>query len=213
MQCGATRGAVPALLLLLLCAPSLLARQNGTDELEQQGDTVVAWLVLGSTEGHGPVRWGPQAFCSPGSYAVAFRLKLEPIMFHGGFTALNGVKLYCIEREKGRRDHNITSTLGYWGLWGDVFTCASGLLAGVRMRVEQPWVDERDKFAANNLAMECENGERMTGDGTDRGRWGEWQRCPQGSAICGLATQVKQPQHIFDDDASLVSAAFYCCSV
>lgn len=58
--------------------------------------------------------------------------------------------------------------------------CSTGFLVGVRMRMEQPWEAERDKSAANNLAMECENGKRMIGDGTDRGRWGEWQRCPRG---------------------------------
>lgn len=50
------------------------------------------------------------------------------------------------------------------------------------MRVVQPWEAE-DKSAANNLAMECEDGERMTGDGTDKGSWGEWQRCPKGEWV------------------------------
>ncbi|XP_050732323.1 vitelline membrane outer layer protein 1-like [Eriocheir sinensis] len=174
---------------------------------------VVARLVPGSTEGYEWVRWGPRALCSPGSYAVAFQLKVEPIMLLGDFTALNGIKLYCLETGTGRLDLKITSSLGPWGMWGDVFMCTTGFLVGVRMRMEQPWEAEKDKSAASNLAMECENGERMIGDGTDRGRWGEWQRCPRGSAICGLATQVQLPQHIFDDDVSLVSAAFYCCSV
>ncbi|XP_063881354.1 vitelline membrane outer layer protein 1 homolog [Scylla paramamosain] len=201
------------MLCVLLALPTIALQEN-EDQLNKD-EGVVDKLIPGTTEGnYSWVEWGSVAMCPLGSFAFAFRLKTEPVMLLGDFTGLNGITLYCQEKSTGKLRPCVTSKIGKWGLWGDIFMCAAGFLKGARMRVEQPWEAPRgDKSAVNNVAMECQDGERMVGDGTNRGQWGEWQECPEGSAICGLATQVVPPQPIFADDVSLISAAFYCCRI
>ncbi|XP_045115551.1 vitelline membrane outer layer protein 1-like isoform X2 [Portunus trituberculatus] len=198
-------------MMCVLLTPPTTARQGDDNQLNDEG--VVGELIPGTMEGnYSKVEWGPRAYCPQGSFAFAFRLKTEPIMLLGDFTGLNGISLYCQDKNTGKLKPSVTSRVGRWGLWGDIFMCSEGFLKGVKMRVEQPWEAPRgDKSGANNLAMQCQDEEIMIGDGTKRGQWGEWHLCPEKSAICGLATHVVPPQPLLTDDVSLISAAFYCC--
>ena len=71
-----------------------------------------------------------------------------------------------------------------------------------------------DDTAANNLKMVCSDGEELWTDGDSRD-WGYWEKnyqyCPTGTAICGMATKVSMEGTT--DKTGLNRARFYCCKL
>ncbi|XP_056113743.1 vitelline membrane outer layer protein 1-like [Rhinichthys klamathensis goyatoka] len=153
--------------------------------------------------------WGYKSMCPSGRYAAGFSLRVErPI--DGDDTALNGIRLYCVDRP-GSRDHNsIESDVGGWGEWTDVKWCpSSGFLTSFQLRVESSQ-GQGDDTAANNIKFTCTGGFVLEGDGTNWGNWGDWSPTCHGRGICGIKTLVEKPQGKGDDTA-LNNVIMFCC--
>lgn len=90
----------------------------------------------------------------------------------------------------------ITSSVGNWGKWGKIFYCdGHGYARGFMLRSEEADTAAVDETATNNLRILCTEGERwIEGDGE---RWGIWTTpriCQANQYICGLQTQIEEPQ-------------------
>ncbi|KAK3867737.1 hypothetical protein Pcinc_026830 [Petrolisthes cinctipes] len=159
--------------------------------------------------------WGPNQQCPEFTFASAFSLKVEnnQIMFDS--TALNGVSLVCrAGRRHGSVVGNVTSTVAPWGKWKATRECLPGeFLVGMQVRMEGMSDSLLDNTATNDLSMSCEGGGVLNGGGEKWGSWGKWKRCPRGSAICGITTNVQEPQGPLVDDLALVTLRMDCCSL
>ncbi|XDV37956.1 hypothetical protein PO909_007473, partial [Leuciscus waleckii] len=128
-------------------------------------------------------------------------------------TALNGIRLYCVDRSKGSSgSHDYTSIesdVGRWGKWTDIKWCSSGYLTSFQLRVESSQGDG-DDTAANNIKFTCSGGEVLEGYSTDLGNWGNWSPTCTGKGICGIKTRIDEPQGRGDDTA-LNDVRMFCC--
>ncbi|XP_016105050.1 vitelline membrane outer layer protein 1-like [Sinocyclocheilus grahami] len=156
--------------------------------------------------------WGPREMCPAGMYAVAFRLKVEYRTL-GDDTALNGIRLYCIDVSKvsnSIRDYaSVQSDVGSQGRWTDIKWCRSGLMTAFKLNVERPQGDG-DDTAANNIMFQCSHGPSVVGEGTSWGDWDYWSNTCDGKGICGIQTRVEESQGRGDDTA-LNDVRMYCC--
>ncbi|XP_067384442.1 vitelline membrane outer layer protein 1 homolog isoform X1 [Channa argus] len=148
-----------------------------------------------------------------GSIIIQHRLKVEDFEDSGDETALNGIRLYCVNPNNRRgRYATVESEMGRWGKWTHVTWCNTGFLDSFKLRVEpQQFFLFGDNTAVNNIKFRC-SGSRaeLEGDGMAWGSWGSWSdKCPNGY-ICGLKTRVEAPQGIGDDTA-LNDVQFLCC--
>ncbi|KAK7143012.1 hypothetical protein R3I93_014235 [Phoxinus phoxinus] len=157
--------------------------------------------------------WGGESMCPAGTYAAGFSLKVEPYGFFDDDTALNGIRLDCVDRSKDSSNlhvyASIESDVGGWGKWVRKQTCPSGYLTSFQLRVES---DQRsgDDTAANNIRFTCTGGAVLEGDSTDWGDWGEKSLTCEGKGICGLQTRVEGRQGRGDDTA-LNDVRMFCC--
>ncbi|XP_016380018.1 vitelline membrane outer layer protein 1-like [Sinocyclocheilus rhinocerous] len=160
--------------------------------------------------------WGFKDICPNGTYAAGFSLKVEQLSY--GFwddnTALNGIRLHCVDPSKGFSSSyenyaSVQSEVGSWGQWTEIKWCPSGFLTAFQLRVESSQGIE-DDTAANNIRFRCSRGSLLEGDGTAWGEWGYMSRTCEGKAICGIMTQVEEPQGMRDDTA-LNDASMLCC--
>ncbi|XP_016105045.1 vitelline membrane outer layer protein 1-like [Sinocyclocheilus grahami] len=157
--------------------------------------------------------WGPREMCPTGTYTAGFSLKVEdPIQ--GDDTALNGIRLHCVDPSKGSSNSyhsyaSVQSDVGSWGRWTDIKWCPSGFLTAFQLRVEKSQGDG-DDTAANNIMFKCSGGPLLQGDGTRWGDWGDWSNTCEGKAICGIKTQIEEPQGRGDDTA-LNDVRMFCC--
>ncbi|KAK2850863.1 hypothetical protein Q5P01_007153 [Channa striata] len=155
--------------------------------------------------------WGHADMCPEGFYASGFSIKVERKQGNGDDTALNGVRLYCVNsNNRGGPHTTVESSVGRWGEWTPVKWCSSGYLASFMLRVE-PSQGSGDDTSVNNIKFICSgSGAQLEGDGMEWGSWGTWSnKCPK-SAICGLKTRVEAPQGDGDDTA-LNDVEFFCC--
>ncbi|XP_058613222.1 vitelline membrane outer layer protein 1 homolog isoform X2 [Onychostoma macrolepis] len=101
--------------------------------------------------------WGFKDICPNGTYAAGFSLKVEQLS-HGFWddnTALNGIRLHCIDPSKGlsssyEKYASVQSDVGSWGQWTEIKWCPSGLLTAFQLRVES-FQGIEDDTAANNI--------------------------------------------------------------
>ncbi|XP_066502469.1 vitelline membrane outer layer protein 1-like [Hoplias malabaricus] len=156
--------------------------------------------------------WGPKEMCPNGYYAAGFSLLVEyPI--HGDDTALNGIRLHCVNTYSGRTIYSsyatVTSATGSWGTWTKPKHCQTGMMMNFQLRVEGHQGDG-DDTAANNIKFQCSDNSELVGDGTSWGTWGGWSKWCTGRGICGIQTKVEGPQGS-GDDTSLNDVRFFCC--
>ncbi|XDV37967.1 hypothetical protein PO909_007477 [Leuciscus waleckii] len=159
--------------------------------------------------------WGLKSMCPSGWYAAGFSLKVERPIGAGDDTALNGIRLLCVDRSKGssgshERHASIESDLGHWGEWTDIKWCHSGFLKAFQLRVESHQGFAYDDMAANNIRFTCSDGFLLQGDGTAWGDWGNWSPKCKGTGICGTQTRIEAPQGSGDDTA-LNDVRMFCC--
>jgi hypothetical protein len=158
--------------------------------------------------------WGPQEVCPPDHFVNAIMMKYHSKEFvFGDDTTLNGVMLFCTEfkypngsetieypsKERDEKDPRyISSAVGDFGTWLEWKTCTGGMAMGFELQSE-PWQgDAADDTAANDIMLLCvdHSGKNQKTAMLD-GNYGDWtssQRCPTGSAICGIVTQVEPNQ-------------------
>ncbi|XP_026052770.1 vitelline membrane outer layer protein 1-like [Carassius auratus] len=172
------------------------------------------WLKVYYTTNWGS--WGVKDICPNGTYAAGFSLKVEQLSqgFWDDNTALNGIRLHCIDPSKGLSSSyenyaTVESEVGSWGKWTEIKWCPSGLLTAFQLRVESSQGIE-DDTAVNNIRFRCSRGSLLEGDGTAWGEWGYMSTTCKGKAICGIQTQVEEPQGMRDDTA-LNDAWMLCC--
>lgn len=158
--------------------------------------------------------WGYKSMCPIGRYAAGFSLKVERSVGRGDDTALNGIRLHCVDRSKessGSHDYtSIESDVGNWGQWTDIHWCHSGYLTAFQLRVESSQ-GIGDDTAANNIKFTCSGGYYLQGDGTGWGNWGHWSPTCMGKGICGIKTRIEESQGIGDDTA-LNDVRMFCCN-
>lgn len=169
--------------------------------------------------------WGPAQFCSNGSYAVGYDMKIERKKLLRDNTALNAIKLIC-ETAGGKVTGEVTSTVGHWGSWVGPARCQTHgrrrmYLTSFDLQVEAPKKGIfKDNTAANFVKFKCRDycGKEMPvelvkppGHGF-WGTWGNWSaECPHFTTICGIQTKVQKPRGFFHDDTALNDVKFFCC--
>ncbi|XP_075062473.1 vitelline membrane outer layer protein 1-like [Mixophyes fleayi] len=157
--------------------------------------------------------WGPVEWCPCGYHAKGFSVKVESKQKVEDDTALNGIRLLCLNRSDIVRDGKaeyvaIQSSEGPWGEWSPNLWCPEGHLLSFSMQVEVPRKGA-DDTAANNLMFQCSDYNIFLGGGQSWGYYGRWSGiCRLG--ICGMKTKVEPPQGSKDDTA-LNDVQFVCC--
>uniref|UniRef100_A0A672S719 Vitelline membrane outer layer protein 1 homolog n=1 Tax=Sinocyclocheilus grahami TaxID=75366 RepID=A0A672S719_SINGR len=137
-----------------------------------------------------------------------FCFKVEDPLGRGDDTALNGIRLHCVEIFQGS-SHSYPSVQSD-GRWTDIKWCPSGFLTAFQLRVEKSQGDG-DDTAANNIMFKCSGGPLLQGDGTRWGDWGRWSQTCEGKGICGIKTRLEKPRGQGDDTA-LNDVRMFCCN-
>ncbi|XP_036444612.1 vitelline membrane outer layer protein 1-like [Colossoma macropomum] len=156
--------------------------------------------------------WGDREMCPAGYYAAGFSLKVEyPV--DGDDTALNGIRLHCVNTPTGKSLFSdvvtVTSKVGSWGTWTNTKWCPSGMLTSFQLRVEGQCND--NDFAFMTVRFECSGDVRnLVGEGTSWGEWGGWSKYCRGKGFCGIQTKVEGSQGS-GDDTTLNDVKFFCC--
>ena len=158
--------------------------------------------------------WAGQFQRCPGqSLAYGFSDKVEPALGGGDDTALNGIKLWCVDLPDLQSNNYITSDQQQWGGWGERMDCGDrrSYIAGARLRIESPQ-GAGDDTGGVDVELWCSNGVKLGNGGHGWGAWRDWSYCPANTAICGIRTKVEPPQG-GGDDTALNDAEFECCYV
>ncbi|XP_056113732.1 vitelline membrane outer layer protein 1-like [Rhinichthys klamathensis goyatoka] len=154
--------------------------------------------------------WGVISMCPSGTYVDAFSLKVEgKLIFGGDDTALNGIRLYCVDRPGADEYTAITSDVGGWGEWTDKKSCPVGFFTAFQLKVESPR-GSGDDTAANSIDFKCSDWV-IWGKGLNWGDWGDWSATCEGKGICGLQTRVEESQGSEGDDTALNDVIMFCC--
>ncbi|XP_073680172.1 vitelline membrane outer layer protein 1 homolog [Garra rufa] len=101
--------------------------------------------------------WGYKDTCPTGTYAAGFGLRVEkPSHVLDDDTALNGIRLHCVNLSKGlSHPHEgyvtVQSGVGHWGEWTKIKWCPFGFLTTFQLRVESSQ-GIKDDTAANNIS-------------------------------------------------------------
>uniref|UniRef100_A0A914X8R9 Uncharacterized protein n=1 Tax=Plectus sambesii TaxID=2011161 RepID=A0A914X8R9_9BILA len=158
--------------------------------------------------------WSDWDMCPPESFVVGMKLKMESVQHNGDDTALNGIRLTCMKDQK--LQGQISGNVAQWGNWLEEKRCSfsgtsASYITGFSLRSEEAQGEDEDDTAANNLEVYCDDGETLTGEGRDSGDWSASQQCPSGTAVCGLRTQVEDPQGPEEDETALNNVDMRCC--
>jgi hypothetical protein len=152
--------------------------------------------------------WRQKIYCSPGMYAIGYKMRVESSQGLGDDTALNSVILLC---SSGSTTEEIQSYEGIWGNWRDMAQCSGGHLIGARLRVESPQ-GGGDDSGATDAEFSCSNsGTIHAPGGMAWGNWENWNTCPANSAICGLSIRYESGQG-GGDDTAMNGIQLYCCA-
>lgn len=162
-------------------------------------------------------QFGTHEFCPKNSFVTGMRLKIDH--FHvGDNTALNGIQLICTDMNGD--DSVISSSVGGLGYFGKSKYCQNGFATGFQLRSQKGQGFLRDDVAAVDFKLICSDiiGNQSQVIADDKGflPWGDWgdeQKCPLKSAICGIATQVEGTFGLLlkQDQTSLNNVDIACC--
>jgi hypothetical protein len=180
-------------------------------------------------------------FCPEGSFAYSIQLRTERNQHSGDDTALNSIYMDCYHRYPDINGNavytgTITSQTGWWGDLGTRPVCPTLLVPITRGQttfLEGKQYDG-DDTALNAVVAKCappsntdadvaRNAGTTTLEPSHQTSWGVSVAeegtfsssgrvgCPQGTAVCGIKTQL-EPKQGSSDDTALNGAAFYCCT-
>jgi Vitelline membrane outer layer protein I (VOMI) len=155
--------------------------------------------------------WEQAIYCSPGSYAIGYKLQVEPYRGSDDDTGLNSVQLFC-QTPSGVNVGWISGFNNGWGTWGDPAYClgTGNFINGAHLRVEG-YQGSRDDTAANDVEMGCYNGGNIhTTNGPEWGSFGDWAYCPANTVVCGLSIRF-EPYRGGDDDTAMNALRLHCC--
>eukprot|EP00727_Mastigamoeba_balamuthi_P008563 m51a1_g4329 hypothetical protein (2178) ;mRNA; f:113389-136382 len=159
-------------------------------------------LLLSDMESQPERKWEE----SNGTVAVGMRTKSEPDLGFGT-TGMNAIRLYCQApgdtSPRAALPEGPVSTEGDKGRWDEQPTFCPD---------NGSWGDDS---AVNQLMFFCKDwrGREWNSNALGRtkyGQWGEPHRCPGGTAIAGLSTQVQMSEGLVVDDTGLNGVAFEC---
>lgn len=177
---------------------------------------VVRWLESPRLTDWGT--WGAPQMCRDNQWVSGIELKIEGaqgqrFLRNDDDTALNGVELICLD---GYNADRLKPYAGQWGEFRGAKYCHNGIATGFELRSEP---DQRggDDVAAVDMAIICTNFDGNTewkvgGDVLSYGHWTGAQNCPPRTAVCGINTQVEEPQG-GGDDTSLNNVNVACCEL
>jgi hypothetical protein len=179
-------------------------------------DDVIATIGYSGIWGN----WGDWQYCPKGSFAAGYTMRVEHSLgSEGDDTAVNGIKLYCVNQSTGKRVAVITSHVGPWGSWREGASCEKGVLNSSAQSFE-PHRDDIDDTATNSVRFKCTSGEVIQSAGSmPWGKWQDYQICPNRkilghiiqTAICGIQTRI-EPKQGRGDDTALNGANYACCA-
>ncbi|XP_075061815.1 vitelline membrane outer layer protein 1 homolog [Mixophyes fleayi] len=152
--------------------------------------------------------WGKVEMCPPGYKAKGVSLKVEPYQGEDDDTALNGVRLHCFH--KNNYTATVQSSTGSWGDWGPIILCSHGYIEAYQLKVE-PYRGNGDDTAANNIKIQCSNGQTLEAAGGPWGTYGSWSNACE-YEVCGIRTKV-EPYQGEGDDTAFNDLRMYCCDV
>ncbi|XP_068130018.1 vitelline membrane outer layer protein 1-like [Hyperolius riggenbachi] len=158
--------------------------------------------------------WGPVEWCPCGYRVRGFSLKVEERQRVEDDTALNGIRLHCVNRTdpdmvESKTIYTIQSSEAPWGKWTEIMWCPEGYILSFSMQVE-PHRKGIDDTAANNFMFLCSDYSVLLGPGLSWGHYGRWSGlCLNG--VCGIKTKVEQPQGT-GDDTGLNDVQLACCN-
>jgi hypothetical protein len=168
-------------------------------------------------------------YCTDGKVVTGFQLKVEPKNSLVDDTGLNGIRLFCGQPPVKDEDtteigkpgpiwQNVTSTVGIFGYWGVIYNCTT-YATGFDLEVVPNRGNYKDDKAATNMKLICGDGRRMEGfhnNGNQHvfegAQYTGEKTCPQGTAVCGIQTQVEEYQ-VVGDDTALNNVRMKCCSL
>jgi len=190
---------------------SHVRRSNESGEFSVLSDFIIKSLDILRRGKRGWWQW-----CPNGTYAAGFQLKVEPISGVIDKSGVNGIKLFCAVAGSNSYlpSNEITSKVGDFGRWLNVFRCNDGFLTGLSLQVHLAPPGD-DSYGATNLRMACSNPATkvLQGDGHDVGFYSPWQTCDARQAICGIHTWVEEARGEFTDDTGLVKVHMKCCDI
>ncbi|KYO26875.1 vitelline membrane outer layer 1-like protein [Alligator mississippiensis] len=126
-------------------------------------------------------------------------------------TALNGIRLYCINpNNTDSTVYSIESDSGKFGQWSIITWCPRGFLVSFQLKVETPQ-GIIDDTAANGIKFRCTSGAIIEGVGSTFGDYGGWSNTCIRGGICGIQTKLESYQGAFVDDTALNDVRFFCC--
>jgi plastocyanin len=151
--------------------------------------------------------------CPGATLAYGFEDKVEPSQGGGDDTALNGIKLWCVNLPDLQSNNYITSSSGQWGNWSERMDCGDrkSYLVGARLRIE-PSQGSDDDTGGVDVELSCSNGKILSNGGHGWGAWKDWSYCPANTAICGIRTRI-EPSQGAGDDTALNDVEMQCCYV
>lgn len=154
--------------------------------------------------------WTPFVYCSPGSYAASYAMRVEGRQGSGDDTALNTVQFECRDRANALTNV-VMPHPGYWGSWGAFASCTgASRISGASMRVETSR-GSGDDTGANDVRGVCSD--RLAIHAPGGRTWGTWnptRTCPVGTAVCGVSVRIEARQGTGDDTA-MNGMQLECC--
>ncbi|KAI5611947.1 vitelline membrane outer layer protein 1 [Silurus asotus] len=155
--------------------------------------------------------WMWSEMCPVNFYATGFSLRVEPNQYGNDDTALNGIRLFCVQNNDRRFVYSVESHTGHFGEWTDPQWCPTGTLSSFQLRVEPHLGIFGDDTTANNIRFRCSSNPMVEGRGMSWGEYGDWSDVCHNGGICGIQTKMELYQGALDD-SSLNNVRFHCCT-
>ena len=161
--------------------------------------------------------WGTFEYCPKGQFVHAYDLKTEADQGTGDDSAVNAVRLYCMDNpatsESGPLTNSITSDSGKWGSWGSVTYCpgAHNPFVGFNLWIDAARDGVTDATGVNKMGVMCRDGQRIQAEtSASRGDQTQDIKCQDGFAAIGIQTRVVPDQGPTADDLALNGVRLVC---